>query len=65
MNEEFNKEAVVERLVSLLLKANQEDSYTYYKFMIDKHREEWPELWHHLDDLMYLAYIEDKFIDPK
>lgn len=62
---EFSKETVVERLVNLLLKVNQENSYTYYKFIVDKHRDEWPELWNILDDLMYLSYVEDKFIDPK
>jgi hypothetical protein len=62
---DFSKESIVQEIISLLLRTNQDESYTYYKFMMDKHKEEWPELWHLLSDLMYVAYIEDKFIDPK
>jgi hypothetical protein len=65
MDNALDKNMLLQALTDLLIKTNQEPSYTHYKFLMDKHKEEWPELWYILDDLMYVTYIEDKFIDPR
>jgi hypothetical protein len=58
------KEDIIKNLANLLIKLNQESSFTKEKILMEKQKEEWPELWHLLEDLMYICYIEDKFISP-
>jgi hypothetical protein len=63
--ENLSKDEIVSNIVNMLINANQESSYTAEKLLIDKQKAEWPELWALLEDLMYIGYIEDKFIDPR
>lgn len=65
MENQLDKHVLVNKLADLLINTNQESSYTHNKFLMDKQKEEWPELWRILEDLMYVVYVEDKFINPK
>lgn len=65
MENQLDKHVLVEKLASLLINTNQQSSYTDNKLLMEKQREEWPELWRILEDIMYVVYVEDKFIKPR
>jgi hypothetical protein len=53
------------KLVEKLLNLERTEAFTREKILMEKHREDWPELWEILDAMVYLEVIYEKFGDEQ
>jgi hypothetical protein len=58
----FDKSTLATDIAKILISIDQGGAFNEQRLMVERHRQEWPELWALLDKLMYSVYVEDKFI---